>query len=227
MQAVQGHKEAILKVFQDVSGDLQVIVNLFDIISHSPEVVTKELIDKAKNKVKGVLKRVGELQNVVRKGETEKLVEDVQEAGIKFPEIILEEVVRHFEEKINTQMTVYANEGRTLSLADRDFEYVLKSLFDSALKTQEGMFRKTCEVSMASKGKNMVLRFKDFQRSIPREHLEDLFNGNVASNEYGGGYPFYKMKKLLQRVGGDIAVDSDRTRFTTFTVTIPFDFETL
>ena len=196
MQAVQGHKEAMLKVFQDVSGDLQVIVNLFDIISHSSEVVTKELIDKARNKVKGVLKRVGELQKVFRKDETEKQIEDIQEAGIKFPEIILEEVVRHFEEKINTQMTVYANEGRTLSLADRDFEYVLKSLFDSALKTQEGMFRTTCEVSM-------------------------------ASNEYGGGYPFYKMKKLLQRVGGDIAVDSDRTRFTTFTVTIPFDFETL
>jgi len=80
MQAVQGHKEAMLKVFQDVSGDLQVIVNLFDIISHSPEVVTKELIDKARNKVKGVLKRVGELQKVFRKDETEKQIEDIQEA---------------------------------------------------------------------------------------------------------------------------------------------------
>jgi len=80
MQAVQGHKEAMLKVFQDVSGDLQVIVNLFDIISHSSEVVTKELIDKAKNKVKGFLKRVGELQKVFRKDETEKQIEDIQEA---------------------------------------------------------------------------------------------------------------------------------------------------
>lgn len=227
MESVQGQKESFLNAFQNMSADLQILVSLFDIISLSPEVVTKELIQKAKNKVKGVLKAVGELQTVISKESEKSGTPNLQEVGVKFPEVILEEVVRKFEEKINTQMTIYANEGRTLKLSDKDFEFTLQTLFNSALKTQDGMYRKNCEISMASKGSNMVLRFKDFNRSIPREFLEELFNGNTDSNEYGGGYALYKMRKLLQRTGGEVTVDSDRTRFTTFTVSIPFNSETL
>jgi len=219
METMVYQRDMILGVFQDVAGDLQVIAKLFDIISQSPEVITKELLSKTKSKVGNIIQKVNEAQTVITTGSAKS---NEPQSESQFPVTILEGVVTKYDRQLNTQMTLYADEIRALKLSDRDFESVLHTLFDSAIKTQDGIYRKTCEVSVASKSDTMVLRFKDFGRSIPREELESMFDGSKISHEHGGGYGYYRMRQILNRVGGRVSIDSDRTKFTTITIVIPF-----
>ena len=217
----------VQKVFTDLQDELQIIVNLFEILSRSPEVVTKEILENAKKKVLSIITRVKDAEVVFhpeeKKSEEDERVGALAEgSGSLHPAMILDEVANEFTHQIETQMALYADEVKTLAIADKDFEYVLKTLFESAVRTQNGMQKKICEGSVAALGDDMVLQFKDFGRSIPEEDVPHLFDGSAKSKDYGGGYPFYRMKKLLMKAHGEVDVLSGRSKFTTFTIKIPF-----
>jgi light-regulated signal transduction histidine kinase (bacteriophytochrome) len=218
--------EPAQKVFTDLQEELQIIVHLFEILTRSPEVVTKEILENAKRKVQAIIVRVKDVEGLLQKedhsDEENSPKYAISQGGTLHPAMILDEVANEFTEQINTQMALYADEVKTLAIPDRDFEYVLKTLFESAVRTQSGMQNKTCEVSVSAKGDSMILQFKDFGRRIPEDIIPYLFDGSTKSKEYGGGYPFYRMKKLLMRARGQVKVLAGQSKFTTFMIKIPF-----
>ena len=82
---------------------------------------------------------------------------------------------------------------------------------------------KTCEISVASKHNSMIMLFKDFGRKIPLDIAEQIFTGNNCTQDYGGGYHMYRIKKLLKSVGGDVNINFSNPKYTVFSVNIPFD----
>ncbi|MBT3783629.1 hypothetical protein HOF92_01560 [bacterium] len=212
--------DEVQRTLRNLSKELQIVVKLFDLMTKSPEMVTRGLLLKAKQKVTRIFDKARETEKSLRRDDSlEELASDV---GSMHPVMILDEVSRSFEQFIQTQLALYADDVTTLMIPDKDFEYVLRTLYNSAVRTQKGLNAKTCEISLSSAGKNMVLKFKDFGKSIPEEDIDHLFDGSLTSQDYAGGYPFYRMKRLLERAQGQIEVLSGKTKFTTFTIKIPF-----
>ena len=123
-----------------------------------------------------------------------------------------------FDDQLNTSMALSPDQISTLSIPDSDFEMALRTLFESAVKTQSGIHQKICEVSIGTSGNHMILKFKDFGRSIPEEELDDVFDAKSSNS----GYPFFRLRQMVERAGGEVEVDSGRAKFTTFTLKIPY-----
>jgi len=212
--------DEVHRTLKNLSQQLKIVVKLFDLMSKSPDMVTRGMLIKAKNKVSKILAKAKETEKALRRdGDLEEKPIDM---GSMHPVMILDEVSRAFEQHINTQLALYADDVTTLNIPDRDFEYVLRTLYSSAVRTQRNMRSRTCEVSMSSSGQNMVLKFTDFGKTIPEEHINKLFDGSLTSQEYGGGYPFYRMKRLLERAQGGVEVLCEKSKYTTFLIKIPF-----
>ena len=222
-------RKVVRGVFQDLSNDLTVILKLFDIITHSPEMITAELLDKTRAKVKSILDKVDNAKESIitdslNLDETEGTLELNSQKEL-YPAQILEEIVKQFKDKLYTQTTLYNDEVRKIKLNNKDFRYILTTLLESAKKTQSGIINKTCEISIASKYDSMIMLFKDFGRKIPPDIAQQMFTGKTCTQDYGGGYPMYRLKKLLRSVGGDIKINLNNPKFTSFTINIPFEKE--
>lgn len=212
--------EEVHRTLKSLSQQLKIVVKFFDLMSKSPNMVTRTMLVQAKDKVSKILAKAKETEKALRK---EGSIEDKpMDSGSMHPVMILDEVSRAFEQHIDTQLALYADEVSTLNISDRDFEYVLRTLYSSAVRTQRNMRSRSCEVSVSASGKNMILKFTDFGKVIPQEHIESLFDGSAASQEYGGGYPFYRMKRLLERAQGGVEVLCEKSKYTTFLIKIPF-----
>ena len=221
------NQEIIGGVFQDLSNDLTIVVKLFDIITYSPEMITKELLNKARSRVKSILIKVDDAkESIVKQTITKRTTENrfERDYGAKqYPTEILEDIIKQYKEKLYIQTTLYNDEIRKIKLDDRDFQYVLTTLLESAKKTQKGILNKTCEISIASKNNSMVMLFKDFGRKIPLDIVNKMFTGDTITQDYGGGYPMYRLKKVVDSVGGGVRIDSSNSKFTSFTFNIPFE----
>lgn len=218
----QDEREKMAKMLGGLSGDLQVIMNLFEVITRSPDVVTPDILEKAKDKVQGILQKVQAAEKEVYEGPAGGLAKfQIGEGGTQNPVVLIDEVMAEFDDQLNTSMALTPDQITTLSIPDSEFEMALRTLFESAVKTQSGIHRKTCEVSIGTSGKFMILKFKDFGRSIPEEELSGVFDLNSGSSS-SSSYPFFRLKQMVERVGGEVQVDSGRAKFTTFTLKIPF-----
>ena len=215
-------RENMGKMLGGLSGDLQVIMNLFEVLTRSPDVITPDILEKAKEKIQGILTKVQVAEKQVYEG-PESALPKLQrgEAGSVNPVVLLDGVLAEFESQLNTSMALSPDQISTLSIPDSDFKLALRTLFDSAVETQSGIHQKTCEVSIGTSGSYMILKFKDFGRSIPEEELDGVFSAN-SKHSSRQGYPFFRLKQMVERAGGQIEVDSGRAKFTTFTLKIPY-----
>ena len=113
------------------------------------------------------------------------------EAGSVNPVVLLDGVLAEFESQLNTSMALSPDQISTLSIPDSDFKLALRTLFDSAVETQSGIHQKTCEVSIGTCS-YMILKFKDFGRSIPEDELDGVFAAN-SKHSSSRGYPFFRL----------------------------------
>ena len=61
-------RENMGKMLGGLSGDLQVIMNLFEVLTRSPDVVTPDILEKAKEKIQGILTKVQVAEKQVYEG---------------------------------------------------------------------------------------------------------------------------------------------------------------
>ncbi|WOI56299.1 ATP-binding protein [Palleronia sp. LCG004] len=101
---------------------------------------------------------------------------------------------------------------------------ILLNLVGNALKfTQEGQIR----VRARRKGEEMILSVEDTGIGISPDRLEKIFDSFAQEDEdrgrrFGGtGLGLSISLQLIQRMGGDIRVESRLTEGSTFTVTLP------
>ncbi|GLK55044.1 two-component system phosphate regulon sensor histidine kinase PhoR [Methylopila capsulata] len=117
-------------------------------------------------------------------------------------------------------------DGPALATGDRDeLTRVVENLVENAIKY--GDDGKRVEVTIATAGEGVRLAVRDYGPGIAPEHLprltERFYRPDVShSREKGGtGLGLALVKHVLQRHGGQLAIESELGAGATFTVTIP------
>lgn len=211
----QGKKDETLGILQQLSKEFNVIVQLFDVLSRTPDVVTPELLKKAKMKMQNICQKVKQVENNLTAQERQELNEAGN--GTLSPVMLLDEVLAEFEEQLDVSLALSNDEIGLVRMSDEEFVTVIRSLLDNSIQSQVGINRKSCEISLGSDRQHLVIKFKDFARSIPESDLPGFFDG-----DQGAGYGMYRLAKRLQNAGGQVKVESGQARCTVFTLKIPY-----
>lgn len=211
----QGKKDETIGILQQLTKEFNVIVQLFDVLSRTPDVVTPELLKKAKLKMMNICKQVKQVESNLTQEEKTSLT--VDSSGTLSPVMLLDEVLAEFEERLDVSLALSNDEIGLVNMSDDEFVTIIRALLDNSIQSQLGINRKSCEISLGSDRQHLVIKFKDFARSIPESEIPNFFEGNQ-----GAGYGMYRLAKRLQQAGGQVVVESGRTRCTVFTLRIPY-----
>ncbi|MEW6719817.1 MAG: ATP-binding protein [Thermodesulfobacteriota bacterium] len=110
----------------------------------------------------------------------------------------------------------------------RRFEQILINLLNNAVKfTGKGRVRVECAV----RGRELVTRVADTGIGIGKEDLEKLFqpfrqiDTGLTRNHEGSGLGLSICRKLVERMGGGISLESERGAGSVFTFTLPLGKE--
>lgn len=142
----------------------------------------------------------------------------------------VKKVIRSLEpmaEKKDTSLTsVIAPEVKKITSDRRRFEQILLNIINNALKfTEEGNVHLEC----SGNGKELVTRVTDTGIGIKSEDLDKLFQTfqqidvGLTRNHEGSGLGLSICKKLVEKMGGSISVQSEWDKGSTFAFTLPLE----
>lgn len=159
------------------------------------------------------------------------LVSFGQKTSIKVGDVhvndLIAEVVRSYEKKVragNVKIETHFTESLpNCRLSPSEMQQVLTNLINNGLDAVDPE-RGRVEVSTRCDGRDVVIDVSDNGPGVPQAHLEKIFDPFFTTKPVGKGtglglsicYGF------VQKMGGDISVDSEPGMGTTFHVRIPW-----
>jgi len=141
---------------------------------------------------------------------------------------LLEEEVRHSgmfaQSRKQTIKLVLPRTMPTMPVDETVFRFIVMNLLSNAMKysTDGGEIL----VTATTESGRLLIAVQDQGIGIPSEDQDRIFNKffrgkNVLMKSDGTGLGLYIVKKLVDRVGGDIWFESEEQKGTTFTVAFP------
>jgi two-component system NtrC family sensor kinase len=113
-----------------------------------------------------------------------------------------------------------ASERGAVVRADPDqLERVFINLLTNAIEAALG--KSEVRVVVTSSDAHVQVRVSDTGRGIPADALDKIFEPFFTTKEKGTGLGLAIVFNILQKHGGDIAVESEQGRGTTFVITLP------
>jgi signal transduction histidine kinase len=99
----------------------------------------------------------------------------------------------------------------------------VRSIFDNLLTNALRFTPPDGHIFLAAEESNEFVQFtvRDSGRGIEAERLADIFDRFAASSESGTGLGLALVRRLVQSLGGQIAVESRVGSGTTFRFTLP------
>jgi two-component system NtrC family sensor kinase len=111
----------------------------------------------------------------------------------------------------SSQATVLADQGQV--------EQVFANLFANAVDAMGGVG--DLLVTMRSSEKSVVITVSDSGRGIPQESIEKIFEPFFTTKDKGTGLGLAIVYNIIKKHNGDITVESEEGKGTTFTMTLP------
>jgi PAS domain S-box-containing protein len=103
-----------------------------------------------------------------------------------------------------------------------DHAQLLSILQNLVLNAKEAMGGKgVLKVSAFAEDDNVVLKFEDTGPGIPAELLSKIFDPGFTTKPHGTGLGLTVVKRVVDLYGGQISVDSQIGKGTTFTIKLP------
>ncbi len=116
--------------------------------------------------------------------------------------------------------TLEAREQRAIVRADPDqLERVFINLFTNANEAALG--KSEVRVLVASSDGHLQVRVSDTGKGIPKDAQDKIFEPFFTTKEKGTGLGLAIVFNTIQKHGGDIAVESEQGKGTTFVITLP------
>jgi C4-dicarboxylate-specific signal transduction histidine kinase len=108
-------------------------------------------------------------------------------------------------------------------LSERDIEFLFFALIDNAIQAADGKKEHHLTISGAKKGRQIELRFADDCGGIASENLDKIFELFFTTKPIGKGtgLGLCIVKQIASRVGGEVRVESEMGKGSTFFVTLP------
>jgi two-component system NtrC family sensor kinase len=120
----------------------------------------------------------------------------------------------------NVRFSLDAGPGRIILSADQgQLEQVFNNLFANAVDAMEG--RGSLSVSVRETEGSAVTIVSDSGSGIPRESIEKIFEPFFSTKDKGTGLGLAIVYNIIKKHGGDITVESEEGKGTTFTITLP------
>jgi signal transduction histidine kinase len=122
----------------------------------------------------------------------------------------------------------YPDETKELKADIAQLRQILFNLFDNSLDAIEthrfespnsSIGRVEC-VAQASNG-NLQINWRDNGCGIPPDRLQSLFTPFVTSKSTGNGLGLFIVKNIIENHGGQVKVQSETGKGTSFTITLP------
>jgi signal transduction histidine kinase len=183
--------------------------------SYSPDTVADYL--------ERIVSEVGRVENLLRSLRSFSLYErpDFQRVEMEsflgsFSQLVAEET-----EKRGIVLATEA-EADCWALCDpRALQQVMLNLFANAADALDGRPEPELRIGATSGDGLVFLRVIDNGEGIPEEQAKDLFKPFYTSKENGTGLGLVISRKMLAKIGGTIAIDSNAGEGTMVTITLP------
>ncbi|MBI5194885.1 MAG: GHKL domain-containing protein [Nitrospirae bacterium] len=106
-----------------------------------------------------------------------------------------------------------------ISADPEQMEQVFINLFSNAIEAMSGKGDLT--VKTITKNNNIIIKISDAGKGIPQEAIDKIFEPFFTTKEKGTGLGLAIVFNIIQKHHGDIQVDSQEGRGTTFIITLP------
>jgi two-component system, sensor histidine kinase and response regulator len=213
---------------QDLMEQLETLTGFFQIMyNHSAGLTAAEIKEFASRmdiSVKNILLLATNLNEY----------QCIQENNIKLkPEkvevhlAILENIqfFHHIAHKKNISVISIVDKGIKAIVDRTRFDHIIRNLISNGIKfTQEGG---NVDISAKLKNDKIEIVVEDDGMGIPEDYFDYLFDPEIHSlsigtnNEKGNGYGLYIVKKLVEKQGGSIDIESETHKGTKVIFTLP------
>jgi len=215
--------EAAAMVGHDLRNPLQGIVNLLFLAEKKTTLLSADQ-NSITMDLRQILKTIGE-----QVGYMNKIVSDLQDyarpitaklADTSMPQL-LDEILSGIIVPENVRVSIDIEEGLpTLLLDPLLIKRVFTNLITNAIQAMPEGGQLTIEVSRLEE--MLVIRFKDTGVGISEDNLDNLFQPLFTTKAKGQGLGLAVCKRLVEAIHGDITVESESGRGSTFIVRIPY-----
>lgn len=132
--------------------------------------------------------------------------------------------LRYLAEDKNQQTTFnFVEKSLNIPVDPVEMKRVILNLISNALNYTDE--RGEISISTEKKGDNCIISFRDNGRGIPKDELPSLFNKYTSYSkrfrQVGTGLGLYLSKKIVEKHGGSISVESEEGKGSCFTVSLP------
>lgn len=118
------------------------------------------------------------------------------------------------------RFSLHADPERTIVPADPgQMEQVFTNLFLNAADATEG--KGGISVSVKKIDQAVVIRISDTGKGIPKESIDKIFEPFFTTKDKGTGLGLAIVYNIIKKHYGDISVESEAGKGTTFTITLP------
>jgi len=111
--------------------------------------------------------------------------------------------------------------GVEIGVHPGEFKLLLTSLLDNARDAQKEKPDKKVEVSLSEHEGMVNVRVRDYGEGISKFRFKKIFEQGFTTKPEGSGYRLYYVRRLVQRLGGRIQVQSREQRGSVFTLSLP------
>ena len=227
IQVNEQKSEFIRKVAHQLRAPISAIQSCLKVVTegYGPKNIHMDMIKRAENRTEKIIPLVNDLLDLAT---TEEIVKPKQRINIDLNKL-LHRLIDLMNEKAvgkNIKLNLMIKEILPhVNAGPEDIDDVLINLLDNAIKytPSEGKI----EVTADSDRKKIIIEIKDSGIGIPQEDIPHVFdefyraeNARIIEKE-GTGLGLAITKKIIQKYGGSITVESKVNEGTKFTIILP------
>jgi PAS domain S-box-containing protein len=142
-------------------------------------------------------------------------------------DVLIHDIAETIQHISPTHMISIQGASRRKILGDSDrLGQVFTNLITNAIKYSPEA--DTVDIDIVSSQDSVIISIRDYGVGIPKEHRSKIFDrfyrvyDDTAKTFPGLGMGLYISHEIIQRHGGEITVESEEGKGSTFTVTLPF-----
>jgi two-component system NtrC family sensor kinase len=132
-------------------------------------------------------------------------------------------------EFLSNEINILFNRGKGLPLITASENYLQSVWINLIMNSIEAIKQKPGEISISTSfdGKNFLVKISDNGVGIPSEYVGQIFEPffTTKHDQQGTGLGLSLVKRVVQVHNGQIMVESDEGKGTTFTIVLPKDME--
>jgi len=133
---------------------------------------------------------------------------------------VIEDALRHAPQPENMDLAKHIDENLPMVMVDAD--QIRQVFINIILNAQQAMNEGgRLDIRTRSKGKYVEVEFADTGCGIPESAISKIFDPLFTTKAKGIGLGLSVCKSILEKHDGDIRVESEAGRGTTFTVSLP------